>query len=218
MNLDSPVWHSLNETHSEYGLDRGDFKFYKPQYCSFGASDTPNTPLEKSLNYINDYFVVGEKPVLGKGLELTGNVICDQMVMETPLENEITEEIVQLDESHSKQLSELINLVLPGYFMPQTAELGKYFGIFKDGKLAAATGERMRMDGFTEVSSVVAHPDYHRKGLAKQLVIFTAAKILAENKIPFLHTAESNVNAINLYERLGFKFRRKMIFWKIKQH
>jgi ribosomal protein S18 acetylase RimI-like enzyme len=217
MKLDSPVWHSLNENHADYSVNRGDFKFYKPQYCSFGASDQPNSPLEKSSEYINDYFVVGEKPVLGKGLEITGNVLCDQMVMESPLDWEFSEEIIQLNESHRQQLSDLVNLALPGYFMPQTAELGDYFGIFKDGKLAAATGERMSMEGFTEVSSVVAHPDYHRKGLAKQLVIYTAAKILAKNRVPFLHTAEANVNAINLYERLGFRFRRKMNFWKIKQ-
>ena len=39
-----------------------------------------------------------------------------------------------------------------------------------------------------------------------------AAGIRARGQTPFLHAAASNVNAIRLYESLGFRFRRHVLF------
>jgi predicted GNAT family acetyltransferase len=36
--------------------------------------------------------------------------------------------------------------------------LGDFVGVKVDGRLVAMAGERMRPDGFTEVSAVCAHP------------------------------------------------------------
>jgi predicted GNAT family acetyltransferase len=40
--------------------------------------------------------------------------------------------------------------------------------------------------------------------------------VFNENKIPYLHVAESNIGAIKLYEKLGFATRRKISFWNLK--
>ena len=104
----------------------------------------------------------------------------------------------------------LVKLVQPGYFKSKTSHLGSYYGIFKNDELVAVTGERMKMSSFTEVSAVVTHPDHTGKGYAKQLVAHTANKLFSANKIPFLHVAETNVGAIKLYEKLGFRTRRKI--------
>ena len=94
--------------------------------------------------------------------------------------------------------------------------MGNYFGVIKEGKLVSVTGERMKMNDFTEVSAVVTHPFYTGKGFAKQLVAHTANKIFDENKTPYLHVAETNFDAIRLYEKLGFKTRRRMSFWNLE--
>jgi predicted GNAT family acetyltransferase len=91
--------------------------------------------------------------------------------------------------------------------------MGDYFGVFKDNTLVAVTGERMKMNEFTEVSAVVTHPLYTGRGYAKQLVAYTVNKIFDQNKTPYLHVAEKNNGAIRLYEKLGFKTRRKISFW-----
>jgi predicted GNAT family acetyltransferase len=83
--------------------------------------------------------------------------------------------------------------------------------------LVAVTGERMKMESYTEVSAVVTHPEYTGRGFAKQLVAHTVNQIFNENKTPFLHVAESNVFAINLYKKLKFKRRRKISFWNIER-
>lgn len=109
----------------------------------------------------------------------------------------------------------LVNLVQPGYFKSKTHLLGDYYGIFKGDALAAVTGERMKMNNFTEVSAVVTHPGHTGKGYAKQLVAYTVNKIFAEGKIPYLHVAEANTAGIRLYEKLGFRIRRKISFWNL---
>ena len=76
----------------------------------------------------------------------------------------------------------------------------------------------MKMNGFTEVSAVVTHPSYSGKGFARQLVTHTVNNIFDENKLPFLHVAETNFGAIELYEKLGFKTRRRMSFWNLEVH
>jgi predicted GNAT family acetyltransferase len=125
--------------------------------------------------------------------------------------------IIKLEESHREDLLELVKIVYPEYFKSKTATFRNYYGIYKDNQLAASTGERMQMNDFIEVSTAIAHPDYLGKGSAKQLVAHTANAIIAQNKSAFLHAYEKNVAAINLYEKLGFKTRRKISFWHIRK-
>jgi predicted GNAT family acetyltransferase len=101
---------------------------------------------------------------------------------------------------------------MPGYYRKRTYEMGNYFGIFKEGKLVSITGQRMQTNQFIEVSAVVTHHDYTRKGLAKQLIAHTTKEILKENKKPILHTNKGN-SAISLYEKLGFELTRDMNWW-----
>ncbi|MCR9064277.1 MAG: GNAT family N-acetyltransferase [Cytophagales bacterium] len=94
--------------------------------------------------------------------------------------------------------------------------MGNYYGILKDGKLVSIAGQRMQTSLFIELSAVVTHPDYTKKGLAKQLIAYNSREILKENKIPILHTNKGNL-AISLYERLGFKLTRDMNWWLFKR-
>lgn len=70
------------------------------------------------------------------------------------------------------------------------------------------------MDGFTEISAVVTHPDFAGRGFAKQLVAFVSNKNLEQGIVPFLHVAQSNERAIRLYQYLGFSRRRSIDFTK----
>ncbi len=141
------------------------------------------------------------------------------MILDKPIDISINEQIIELKTKHQKtELFDLVNMIQPGYFNNKTSDLGKYFGIYKNEKLIAVTGERMKMNEFTEVSAIVTHPEHTGKGYAKQLIKQITNQIFNENKIPYLHVAESNIGAIKLYEKLGFTTRRKISFWNFKQH
>jgi hypothetical protein len=75
------------------------------------------------------------------------------MILDNPIKVETKALIVHLENRHRQELFDLVNLVQPGYFKTKTMELGDYYGIFSNSQLVAVTGERMKMNGFTELSA-----------------------------------------------------------------
>jgi len=219
--LDNPVYFSLAESHRVFTQEYPGAKFYRPEYCPFGAYyGRPNDDraLKSYSELIDEFYVVGEKPPHCPGLELIRELVCCQMVLSRPIAFEPTEHIVKLESEYQKeQLFHLVNRVQPGYFRSKTAELGNYYGIYQDDVLIAVTGERMKMEVYTEISAVVTHPEFTGRGFAKQLTALTANRIFEAGKTPYLHVAEFNTTAIGLYQKLGFTERRKMSFWQLKK-
>ena len=215
--LDNPTWYALTETHKEFAIDYDGIKFYHPDYCPFGGFINENATKNGIDNYAqlqNSFYVVGNRPAF-EGVFLEKELVCDQMLLDQKIDLEISHPITVLESIiQKKELFELVNLVQPGYFKSKTADLGNYYGIYSAGKLVAVTGERMKMDGYTEVSAVVTHPEYTGRGYAKQLVAYACNQIFNSDQFPYLHVADTNVGAIALYEKLGFRTRRKMSFWK----
>lgn len=219
--LDNPVWNSLSESHAKFAFDYNGTKFYNPDYCPFGGFFELESTLKSAEKYASlceNFFIVGEKPKIADTLKLVKELVCLQMIIHQKIQITFDNEIIKLNEEHSAELFDLVNLVQPGYFKTKTSLLGNYYGIFNDGKLAAIAGERMKMNNFTEVSAIITHPDHTGKGYAKQLTSHVVNNIFDEGKIPFLHVVESNIGAVKLYEKLGFVTRRKMSFWNISKN
>lgn len=216
--LDNPVWYSLSETHSEFAIDYGNTKFYNPDYCPFGGfidSENIAGAIDHYSTLNDNFFIVGEKPEISNAVKIAKELVCLQMIIREKIQLSVDIEIVKLTENHNEELCALVNLVQPGYFKTKTPLLGNYFGVFKDNQLVAITGERMKMNVFTEVSAIITHPDHTGKGYAKQLITHVVNAVFEENKTPFLHVVENNIGAIKLYEKLGFVTRRKMSLWNI---
>jgi len=216
--LDNPVWYSLSETHRDFSIDYNGIKFYHPDYCPFGgfaSNDGIPSHIAEYSKLVDNFFVVGEMPELSNGLDLKKELVCLQMVIEDKILLESRDVITVLGNEHRDELFQLVTAVQPGYFRMKTALLGNYYGVFNDGKLVSVTGERMKMDGFIELSAIVTHPDHVGKGYAKQLISYAVNNIFTEGKTAFLHVAETNTGAIRLYEKSGFRIRRKMSFWNI---
>jgi ribosomal protein S18 acetylase RimI-like enzyme len=118
--------------------------------------------------------------------------------------------IVTLGVVDGPEMLALASVTQPGPFGPRTIELGHYIGIRRQGALVAMAGERMRLDGFTEISAVCVEPAYRGHGFAAELVKSLASSIAARSETPFLHVFSSNHAAIALYRKLGFALRRRM--------
>jgi len=218
--LDNPVWFSLTETHYKNCMDYGNVKFYQTDYTPFGAfvkyEDTAQA-IEKHSKLIKDFFIVGNKPKMPPTLNPPIKYVGLQMILYNKIDYPITENIIELDDSHYEDLIRLIKLAYPEYFKAKTNTLGRYYGIYKNKRLVAITGERMQTKNFTEISAVITHPDHSGNGYAKQLITHTSKNIFEKNKTPFLHVDETNLGPINLYKKLGFIPRRKLKFWKISR-
>ena len=216
--LKNPVWYSLRETHKKFLIELNGVQFYHPEVCIFGAFyDVNKTPiaLNEYAKRVDKFFLVSENqtPIIDSDkIVLEKKIEGCQMVLEKLADVEITENIVPLTEKHLDEIYNLIWLVMPGFYRKRGFEMGDFFGIFKNKKLIAICGQRMQTNDFIEISSVVTHPEYTRKGYAKQLIAYTTKEILKEHKLPILHTNKGNT-AIPLYEKLGYKLTRDMNWW-----
>jgi predicted GNAT family acetyltransferase len=119
-------------------------------------------------------------------------------------------DIVKLSAADAPQMLALAELTKPGPFSLRTHELGNFFGIHIDGRLAAMTGERMKPGSYTEMTAVCVHPDFRGRGYAQALLAAVSRQIVARGETPFLHVFSNNAAAIALYERQGMTIRRRM--------
>ena len=220
--LDNPAWYALAETHRSFAVGTFSLKRYQKSIVSFFAYDhvQKHAFLEAdSITEVDEiFFIIGDLPILPKNYNIENRLSCVQMTcFALPNLPEANVTIDLLGEDDEEQMLALINNVQPGYFLPGTRQMGDYYGIRQNDELVAIAGERMRMNGLTEISAVVTHPEFTGRKFAQQLVAHTVKKNMTADIIPFLHVAESNERAIGIYQGLGFSPRRLIDFWKIKR-
>ena len=125
---------------------------------------------------------------------------------------EVDLDILTLGETDADEMLALATLTKPGPFRRGTLRLGGFIGVRRDGRLIAMAGERMKVDGFTELSGVCTHPDFRGQGLAGALSRIVVARILARGEQAFLHAYAEHAATIAFYEGLGFRTRARMIY------
>jgi ribosomal protein S18 acetylase RimI-like enzyme len=119
-------------------------------------------------------------------------------------------EIETLTDADATEMLALATLTRPGPFRARTHTLGRFIGIRDGSRLVAMAGERLKLDGFVEISAVCTHPDYRGRGYGAALMKIVGKRILSEGDTPFLHTYADNAVAIALYRRLGFEVRAEV--------
>ncbi len=137
-------------------------------------------------------------------------MVCDNGNLDRAIRlnsSSLIPEIVPLGLRDSPEMIDLTTLTKPGPFGSRTHELGTYVGIRDGTRLTAMAGERLKVEGFTEVSAVCTHPDYLGRGYAGILMTEVVHGIRQRGETAFLHVRGDNTRAIALYERLGFRIR-----------
>ena len=125
--------------------------------------------------------------------------------------------IEQLAAGDVPEMVALATLTKPGPFLHRTPELGTFWGVKLEGRLAAMAGTRLDLPGFTEVSGICTHPDFQGLGLATALSLHVAARIREKGDTPFLHAYADNQGAIALYRKLGFDIWSEINVAKVRR-
>lgn len=138
---------------------------------------------------------------------------CVQMTCSalTPA-SEVDLDVLTLGEADADDMLELATLTKPGPFRRGTLRLGGFIGVRREGRLVAMAGERMKVEGFSELSGVCTHPDFRGQGLAGVLSRIVTGRILARGEQAFLHAYADRAATIAFYEGLGFSVRKRVIY------
>lgn len=213
--LDNPVWSALSTTHARFAEGDDLAKRYPVDVAPFAATRDQSIESYQSLARLlgpegTAAFPLATMPVLPTGWTVVRKIDSAQMVWNIKTALPVDHSFEELNISHVDEMLGLVELAKPGPFSKRTPDLGSYLGIREAGKLVAMAGERLKPYRHTEISAVCTHPDHRGRGYSSSLVSILIQRITERNEIPFLHVRTENVNAIRVYEKLGFKTRRIM--------
>ena len=213
--LDNAVLSSLAGAHASFAERQGNVLRYQADVAPFfGLPDEPG-----EADWADAARLAGPGGLLGlaglqvppppgwetvmaiEGVQMTGD---DLKVAADP-------EAGPLGRADVGEMLELTARAKPGPFLPRTFELGTYLGIRREGALVAMAGERLRPDGWAEISAVCTDDAWRGHGFATRLIRAVGAVIRERGDIPFLHAVAVNP-AIGLYEHLGFRHRKPTVF------
>jgi ribosomal protein S18 acetylase RimI-like enzyme len=213
--LDNPVRSSLTGPHARFAERRGNVLRYPVDVSPFlalpdqpGAADWADAAALAGPGALVALAGVRAPAPDGWQVTLIGEGV--QMV-EAEVEAAAGDEAVRLGPGDVPEMLELARRTKPGPFLPRTVELGSYLGIRRGGALVAMAGERLHPPGWTEISAVCTDDVWRGLGFASVLVRALVADIRARGETAFLHAVADNP-AIGLYEALGFRLRRGMVF------
>ncbi len=210
--LDNPVYEALSGPHSRFAQRSGRALRYDPDVAPFLAlpGEPSSSDWRDALELVRPgtaAATVHDGSPLPESLEVSLSFELVQMIGER-VHGTHEPEAITLGAADVPEMIELVRATEPGPFFERTIELGSYVGIRRDGSLVAMAGERLRFEGWTEISAVCTAPAYRGQGLASRLMSTLVADIHARGEHVFLHVLTSNTSAIRLYEALGFRARR----------
>jgi GNAT superfamily N-acetyltransferase len=218
--LDNPFHTSLTTRHRSLALGSERAWAFPSEFAPFlGVPDADSASpqdLAALLAPGETRLLIGVAPHARTGLELEVFNPLAQMVAERELELPDGPEILALDSSHLADVLALTALVYPHYFRPRTMELGRYFGVYVDGRLAAMIGERMGSERTQEISAVCTHPDFNGRGYARRLLAFLSNDVRARGLLPYLHVSHANDRAYSLYLQMGYRLRADVGFYSLR--
>lgn len=214
--LDRPVWHSLNGRQASLGLGDALARRFQPEINLFAAAVDGSPAAQPALMALLPAggtigLVEAVPPALPEGATAMLQATLDQMVLTKLAPGDVSLDWSNLGDADAADMLALATLTRPGPFFAATHRLGAFVGVRRNGQLVAMAGERMKPDGYTEVSAVATHPDWRGQGLAAALMRIVIARILARGEVAFLHVYPDNP-AVAMYRALGFKRRTAMTY------
>lgn len=219
--LDNPVWHSLTTQHANLALTAGPAARYPATIAPFAAVDGDSNRCANQLTSLvadgEAVYLVGVAPEAPPGWVVEPKQPIVQMVCSQPPPVLPGPVAMPMTKAQSDDMLELTALVFPGFFRPRTLEMGAYLGIYDGTRLAAMAGERMRLDGYQEMSAVCTHPDYTGRGYAQYLLTVLCRQSFERGFTPFLHVYPDNARAIGVYHRIGFTDRTVLPLWLLHE-
>ena len=166
--LDNAVWHALARSLWRFAHWSGRSARFTPEVSVFAA--VPDEPSSDDWRALARLVGPGGTAVLFRdqvdepdGWTSLAEIPGVQMDG-TGAEAAVSVEVALLGEADLDEMVSLAARTRPGPFARRTPELGRYYGVRREGELVAMAGERLRLPGRTEISAVCTHQAHRGRG------------------------------------------------------
>lgn len=211
--LDRPAWNALTTRQAEYAEGSELAWRFQPDLIPFAAAREESPEAIEALSALpGEFMTLAElyEPTMPRGFApfLEGPIVQMLPAKIPPPADDARIEL--LTEADAQEMLDLATLTRPGPFTLRAQALGEFHGVRIGGRIVAMAGERMKQEGYTELSGVCVHPDFRGQGLARLVSIHITHRILARGDTPYLHAWDHNAAAIALYESIGYATRVRL--------
>jgi predicted GNAT family acetyltransferase len=219
----NPVWHALRSKHQKLAKCAGEACRYPADVVPFAAIKAPEPDAMRQLRSLFDAgesaWLIGDEYEEVPGLVRAETLECLQMVLPAGVRVPDSDiEIVKLADANAGEMVALTTLAFPGFFRQRTCEMGLYYGVRSpSGELIAMGGERLKLEGYTEISAVCTHPAFRGRGLAAAIIWQVVREHRKEGVVSWLHVASTNRRAQELYLRMGFQEIRRVTLHRVSR-
>jgi ribosomal protein S18 acetylase RimI-like enzyme len=215
--LDNPVWHALGGPQANVAVRRPHARRYDPEIAPFFGIEEPSERAYRDCGDIlgksPEAWLVRpeEEPTPPGWTKIFEKAVAQMILPPTAALPSVPSSVIELGPGDAPAIRALAEHARPGPFSSRTHELGTFLGIHDGGRLVAMAGERMRLPGWVEISTVAVDEAYRGRGYGRMLTAAVAARIRAANHMPFLHLYADNKPAMALYRKMGFAQRSTLV-------
>lgn len=224
--LDNLAWHALTGRQTDHSLRSENLAAarYLPDIAPFAAFGPDE---EQSWEGLGELFHTEAVALLTRAdmpdapanwIELARETAVQYVADDTSenlaeaIRDAKTRKIITLRRADLADMNSLSIAGGMGSFRDGAQRAGTYLGIRFDGMLVGMAGQRMRTEGWTEVSSVCVHPDARRQGLGRALTAAAVSRLRKGGDEPLLHVRAGNDAGHKLYTGMGFTARQEVTF------
>ncbi len=212
--LDNPFWHAL-AAQPRFAIGGDHARRYRPDIDPIAA-----LPDEADARSWAALATLVEEPegisLLRSSYDIPDNWTVHsrrdivQMVCEAAPEDPRGVPVEQLGPADRPEMLQLVQATRPGPYAIDAPDLGLFLGIRENGRIVAMAGERIHLNGMTEITAVCTDPAQQGRGFGAAVTAELTARIYDRGEQPFLHAAAANPGPQRIYQRLGYRVVRTL--------
>ena len=202
MNCYIPVLLAASFDNKEYSkVLINDIKKFLPAkfYTHINKSTLEEVFPKNNIAELNEYMNMG---------------LCDYDILNKKYDSEA----VRLGSDDITVIKELISISYPEAWLDdELVGLNENFGIFIGEKLISFAGIHAYSEQYevAAIAHVTTHPEFRRRGYAEKIIVAMSKSLEQKIKYIGLNVKVNNLQAVNCYQKLGFKEFGKFIACEI---